>query len=334
MPVTVPKVKNWLLLWDYWVEWVNWTMDEQTALVLALHGALLLYLLCKIKAGNGSELSDGAPGAGKPILVTCCDNAFGLQIAIHFANRGFRVFAGLKDGAASGSSDDSISSRVIRAWQKHRESVQGPGALVALPFDVTREDLLHEAVDIIRAHLPAGEDGMWAVVNTSGLSYRGRLDQQDIAHWDAMLKTNVVGILRTARKFQNLLRNAGGRIITVGATDNLGAGLVAYAASRYAVEGASNALRQELSPMGIKIITINPQGIPPEKLFVVPKLKEKEDHEVTSVEIGDFLEYLPVLLTPCALRILDIAITTRTPKYNYNLQEKLWWKPLQMLKIV
>jgi hypothetical protein len=36
---------------------------------------------------------------------------------------------------------------------------QCQGALVALPLDVTREDLLHEAVDIIRAHLPAGEDG-------------------------------------------------------------------------------------------------------------------------------------------------------------------------------
>lgn len=66
----------------------------------------------------------------------------------------------MKDGAASGESNDSTSSRVIRAWQKHRETLPGlQGTLVALPLDVTREDLLHEAVDIIRAHLPAGEDG-------------------------------------------------------------------------------------------------------------------------------------------------------------------------------
>lgn len=63
-------------------------MDEQTALVLALQlvalfsiaGALLLYLLCKIRAGEGSELSENAPGAGKPVLVTSCDNAIGLQV--------------------------------------------------------------------------------------------------------------------------------------------------------------------------------------------------------------------------------------------------------------
>lgn len=112
------------------------------------------------------------------------------------------------------------------------------------------------------------------MINTSGLSYRGRLDQQDIAHWDAMLKTNVIGILRTARKFQSLLRNAGGRIVTLGATENLGTGLVAYAASRYAVEGASRALRQELSCVGIKVVTVSPQGILPELLFSTPKLNE------------------------------------------------------------
>lgn len=80
-------------------------------------------------------------------------------MAIHLANRGFRVFAGLKNGSSSGSSDDSVPAKVIRAWQKHRESVEGQGNIVALHLDVTREDLLYESVDIIRAHLPAGEDG-------------------------------------------------------------------------------------------------------------------------------------------------------------------------------
>lgn len=71
------------------------------------------------------------------------------------------MFAGLKEGAFSGSSSDTVSCRVIRAWQKHRESLAVPlqGSLTALPLDVTREDISHEAVGLIRAHLPAGEDG-------------------------------------------------------------------------------------------------------------------------------------------------------------------------------
>lgn len=317
-------------------------MDEQTALVLAIQlvalfsiaGALLLYLLCKIRAGVGFESSENLPGAGKPVLVTCCDNAIGLQIAIHLANRGFRVFAGLKDGAASGESSDSTSSRVIRAWQKHRETVPGfQGTLVALPLDVTREDLLHEAVDIIRAHLPAGEDGIWSVINTSGLSYRGRLDQQDISHWDAILKTNVIGVLRTARTFQGLLKNTGGRILNIGASECEDAGLVAYTAARYGVEGASQALRKEYAPLGIKTITLNPSTTQSETMFTPPKFMNKEEMTEIPVESIGHLEYYPTVLSHNALQILDIAITTKNPDRNYNLAKVSRLASLKILNV-
>ncbi|KAJ3657805.1 hypothetical protein Zmor_009585 [Zophobas morio] len=319
-------------------------MDEQTALVLALQlvalfsiaGALLVYLLCKIRASNGPEAPGSSPGGGKAVLVTCADNCVGLQIAIHLANRGFRVFAGLKDGASSGSPDDSVSSRIIRAWQKYRESLVGPchGALVALPLDVTREDLLHEAVDIIRAHLPAGEDGIWAVINTSGLSYRGRLDQQDIAHWDAILKTNVVGVLRTARTFQGFLRSASGRLVNFGVSHGDEAGLVAYTASRYAVEGASNALRKELEPAGIKVVTLNLARVTPEMMFVSPRLKTNEGEGEISVDMGGCIEYQPVVLSKHSLRVLDVAVTTGTPKQSYDLTPMKQWKPVHFIKSI
>lgn len=70
-------------------------MDQQTALVLALQlvalfsiaGALLLYLLCKIRAENNSESSESPPGGGKPVLVTSCDNAIGLQVSNGLSQR-------------------------------------------------------------------------------------------------------------------------------------------------------------------------------------------------------------------------------------------------------
>lgn len=109
------------------------------------------------------------------------------------------------------------------------------------------------------------------MVNTNGLSYKGRLDQQDISHWDAILKTNVVGVLRTARTFQNLLKNTSGRILTLGASNCEDSGLVAYTAARYGVEGASHALRKEFAPLGVKIVTLNPGPSQAETMFVSPK---------------------------------------------------------------
>lgn len=80
------------------------------------------------------------------------------QLALHLSNRGFRVFAGMKEGTDS----DGMPAKIIRSWQKERQgsnNTTSNGSIVILPLDVTREDILHEAVDIMRAHLPAGEDG-------------------------------------------------------------------------------------------------------------------------------------------------------------------------------
>lgn len=74
------------------------------------------------------------------------------------------MFAGLKETEIS----DSPSSRVISDWQKNKESLSdaGPGTLIVLPLDVTREDVLHESVDLIKAHLPAGDGGKYWLGNT------------------------------------------------------------------------------------------------------------------------------------------------------------------------
>jgi hypothetical protein len=150
-------------------------MDDQTALALALQlialcciaAALLLYLLYRIRsryrAGSGRDQDDPEVtvdiGMGRAVLITSCDTAFGLQCALHLSSLGFRVFAGLKDDSESGSA----VARVLRAKLKERETTAASGGavgtLITLPLDVTREDLLHEAVVLIRRHLPAGEDG-------------------------------------------------------------------------------------------------------------------------------------------------------------------------------
>jgi NAD(P)-dependent dehydrogenase (short-subunit alcohol dehydrogenase family) len=54
---------------------------------------------------------------------------------------------------------------------------------------------------------------------------------------------------------------------------NPGSGLVAYTAVRYAVEGASKALRHEMAPQGIHVITLQPNGTAIEKLFAAPRIE-------------------------------------------------------------
>ncbi|XP_049768815.1 uncharacterized protein LOC126106533 [Schistocerca cancellata] len=218
---------------------------------------------------------------------------------------------------------------VLRAAAKAREAT-GAGRLVAIPLDVTREDLLHEATDLVRAHLPAGEDGLWAVVNTSGSCCRGRLDAQGSAQWEQVLRLNVVGALRTARAFLPLLRQAKGRLVTVGASPP-GAGLAATTAARYAVEGASAALRRELAPLGVAVVTLRPEprapGLPAEMLFAAPSLPRqirREGDAVVDIQPAEYKykESDFSVLTPHAMRILEEAISAPKPRDTYQLSSR------------
>lgn len=99
--------------------------------------------------------------------------------------------------------------------------------------------------------------------------HRGKIENQDSMQWEAMFKTNVLGSLRVARAFTGLLRPTRGRLIYFGACND-GDGLVAFTASRLAVEGCADALRVELKPYGINVIALDSHGVPAELLFRSP----------------------------------------------------------------
>jgi 3-hydroxybutyrate dehydrogenase len=213
-------------------------MDVQTALVLSVQlvalfsiaGALLLYLLCKVKGSRNEKLD---PRCGS-ILITSADTALGLQLSTYLAAKGCRVFAGMKDPV------DSLPAKLLKGWMKARENLLELendsiiGQIVPLKVDVNREDVLREATEKMGAHLNAGERGILAVVNTAGSVFRGRIDTQESQEWENMFKTNVLGCLRVARAFIGLLRPTRGRFIFLGTGSN-GDGLLAYNASRNSV---------------------------------------------------------------------------------------------------
>ncbi|KAK6634001.1 hypothetical protein RUM44_004608 [Polyplax serrata] len=317
-------------------------MDDQTAFVLALQlialctvvSALILYLMCRIRKNYFTPFSDGSDltymniGGGKAVLVTSLDNILGLQLAYHLASRGFRVFAGVKpsgyeaDVQGTVDSETSASKKILEAkWKRFeacckKEENENFVGLVVLPLDVTREDLLHDALGTIRRHLPAGEDGLWAVINTAGLPCRGRLENQDSPYWDAVMKQNVTGTLKVAKTFLPLLRNKKGRLINIGAkvanSEDGPQTLVAHTASRYAVEGASAALRNEMKHVGIKVITLHPEGLEISRLFASPSLPAK-------IGPDGYADYDISVLPALSLEVIEEAVLSDQPKASYTL---------------
>lgn len=123
----------------------------QLVALFSIAGALLLYLLCKVRGAR--QLPIGPQGGS--ILITSADTALGLQLCTHLASRGCRVFAGMKDPV------DSLPAKLLRGWMKMRETSinRVHGSIVTLRLDVTREDILKEATEAIGAHLNASERG-------------------------------------------------------------------------------------------------------------------------------------------------------------------------------
>ncbi len=155
--------------------------------------ALVVYLVCKVnrrKHTYDSEFPALNVGTGRSVLITCCETVFGIQLALHLTSLGFRVFAGVKPSDnlddCPRTDDDAKSSesvKILRAKLKQREAMSTAligidgeeyviqtsnfGSLITVPLDVTREDSLHEVLDHIRRHLPAGEDGKLKILRIS-----------------------------------------------------------------------------------------------------------------------------------------------------------------------
>ncbi|KAG5319046.1 BDH protein, partial [Pseudoatta argentina] len=279
-------------------------MDVETGAVLALQilalcsivAALLAYLMRQSRNAADEYESRNK----RHVLVTSCDTCVGLQIALALYEAGYKVFAGLLDPTGS-----SPSVKILKAVELERQKQDEPdstsdgdpqqpeaararGQIVPLELDPTREDSLHACLDAVRAKLPAGEDGkitelylitgLWAVVHTGGLVLPGVIEKQTSSMWESMLRHNLVAPLRTARVFIPLLRIKRGRIVLLGDSETsygskTGSGLVAFSASRRAVEGAAEALKNELLSLGVDVVLLKPPPVNPLVLYASPVLK-------------------------------------------------------------
>ncbi|XP_014468017.1 PREDICTED: D-beta-hydroxybutyrate dehydrogenase, mitochondrial [Dinoponera quadriceps] len=317
-------------------------MDVETGAILALQilalcsivAALLAYLMRQSRNAADEYESRNK----RHVLVTSCDTCVGLQIALALYEAGYKVFAGLLDPAGG-----SPSVKILKAVELERrkesepgdasdgnpqqpEGARARGQIVPLELDPTREDSLRACLDAVRAKLPAGEDGLWAVVHTGGLVLPGVIEKQTSSMWESMLRHNLVAPLRTARVFIPLLRIKRGRIVLLGDSETsygskAGSGLVAFSASRKAVEGAAEALKSELHSSGVDVVLLKPPPVNPLVLYASPVLKTMDVESGVTAAEGTWTAPLsihsvqnaliPAITTSCPLDAYDMSVKPR-----------------------
>ena len=178
----------------------------------------------------------------KSILVTGASTGIGRACALHLANSGHRVFAGVRSEAdAQGLRDDSSD------------------LLEPVHLDVTRADHLDELVQ----RIASDTGGLFGLVNNAGVARGGPVEYLPVDEWRDQFEVNVVGQIAVTRAMLPLLRRDHGRIVFMGSISGKVATMMMapYDASKFAIEAIGESLRAELRPFGIRVSVIEPGAV-------------------------------------------------------------------------
>lgn len=183
---------------------------------------------------------------------------------------------------------------------------------------------------------------VWGLVNNAGVAVPGPIEALRAADWRDQLEVNVVGAMGMVRALLPMLRQSRGRIVNVSsdsgylATPLLGA----YCASKFAMEGASDSLRRELQPHGVKVSLVEPGPMATpiwDKGFALAdELLQKAGPTVNDV-YGHQMERGRQFARQCvdqalpperAAAVIERALTARRPKARYTVGWAAWGQRL------
>lgn len=157
----------------------------------------------------------------------------------------------LVTGASSGIGQAIAQLLTARGYTVYGTSRKPTGSLI--PLDVRSDESVRACVDRVGA--------IDVLVNNAGYSLMGSAEETSVDEAKAQLETNFFGVVRMVKAVLPAMRQArAGKIITIGSL----AGITAipfgafYTASKFALEGYTEALWHELRPFGIHVTLIEP----------------------------------------------------------------------------
>jgi len=191
---------------------------------------------------------------GKWVLISGASSGFGAAAAQAFGAEGARLLLG---------------ARRLDRLEKAAADALGGGAQAALAHDLdvgstsSVESFMEWAQTKILEGQPAGTKARLDVLinNAGGAHGLDTVAEGKDADWEAMLQSNVLGVLRVTRAALPLLAgNPGASIINIGSLAGHVAyeGGAAYCAAKAGELQITRALRLELNGTGVRVSTVDP----------------------------------------------------------------------------
>jgi NAD(P)-dependent dehydrogenase (short-subunit alcohol dehydrogenase family) len=184
---------------------------------------------------------------GKSAIVTGSTKGIGRAIADSLVREGMNV-------CVSGRDVDEIKRTVDVL------SDAGDGQTTGAVCDVRDE----EQVRALFEHAVADFGGVDVLVNNAGVGIFGRVEEMSPADFRAVVETNLFGVFHCCREAIPLMKQRGGGYI-INISSLAGANphpeMSAYNASKFGLNGFSEALMQEVRQDGIKVSYIMPGSV-------------------------------------------------------------------------
>jgi len=185
--------------------------------------------------------------ANQVAVVTGSTKGIGRAIAEALLTRGSRVVISARNAAEVESVGKELEERY-------------PGRVLAEPCDVRRE----EDVEAIFAETERRFGGVDVLVNNAGVGFFKKLEEMSLEEWNSIIETNLTGVFLCSRAaIAPMRKRGGGYIINISslAGKNAFPTATAYNASKFGLNGMSEALMQEVRQEGIKVSYIMPGSV-------------------------------------------------------------------------
>ncbi len=179
----------------------------------------------------------------KPVwFITGCSTGFGRELARATLERGYRVVVTARKVADVADLARGHEARAL-----------------VLPLDVTKPEEI--AASIAAAEAKFGQIDV--LVNNAGVGYFAAIEESDDDEVRRMFEINFWGLANMTRAaLPGMRQRRSGHIVNISSMGGVrGAPAVGYYnATKFGLEGLSEALAQETAPLGIKVLIVEPSG--------------------------------------------------------------------------
>jgi NAD(P)-dependent dehydrogenase (short-subunit alcohol dehydrogenase family) len=175
------------------------------------------------------------------VVVTGASTGMGAATARELASMGYHVLAGVRrDVDADALRADGIEPHIL---------------------DITDES------DVAAIAGRATDDSLRrplrALINNAGIAVNAPVETLPIAEWRNLFEVNLFGHIAMTQALLPALLHSSGTVVNISSVGGKFAMATygAYAGSKFALEAASDSLRREVAPFGVKVVVVEPGAV-------------------------------------------------------------------------